>query len=645
MAPWVGILSVVLAGAAAAFAFLAFIRNKRTASVCEITPQQLSDLLRNESDRVRQSGDEQARGLRRELADSLGAFQETTLKVFRELGDRIESEVREFGNRLDSGIKAIDDRAVAIGTNLDQNIGRMGEEATRNRDTLRQMIEGKLDDAVMKQASAGKELREEMTGSFQKLGGTVSDSLGAFQETTLKVFRELGDRIESGVREFGSRLDSGIKTIDDRAVAISTNLDQNIGRMGEEATRNRDTLRQTIEGKLDDAVTKQALTGKELREEMTGSFHRLSGTVSDTLNQLGGQQRERLQNVTEALSSLSEKHERAQEALKQAVEGRLDAIRTESAAKLDEMRKTVDERLQSTLETRLGESFDRVVEQLERVHKGIGEMQSLAAGVGDLKRVLTNVRVRGTFGEVQLAMLLEQFLSPEQFTKNAQVKDGSQERVEFAIRLPGHDDGDEVLLPIDSKFPQEDYERLIAAAELGDVDAVAAAAKELENQIRTSAKTIRDKYIAPPRTTDFAILFLATEGLFAEALRRPGLFGQLQLEYHVTLTGPTTLTALLNALQMGFRSLAIGKRSSEVWRILGAVSNEFGKYNKVVEGLSRQLSTAARSVENLGARTRAMNRKLRDVEKLPDETTQILLGPALLEAEEEEEDEAAPVRE
>ena len=645
MTLWLGILTLVLAGAAALFAFLAFIRSKPTTSASESTAENMSQLLRNESDRIRQSGDDQARGLRQELTDNLRGFQDTTLKVFREMSEGIESKVKEFGSRLDSGIKTIDDRAVGIGANLDQNIARMGEEATRNRDTLRQTIEGKLDDAATKQASAGKELREEMTGSFQKLGGTVSDNLRGFQDTTLKVFREMSEGIESKVKEFGSRLDSGIKTIDDRAIGIGTNLDQNIVRMGEEATRNRDNLRQTIEAKLNDAATKQASAGKELREEMTGSFHRLGGTVSDTLKQLGDQQKERLENVTGAISTLSEKHERAQEALKQAVEGRLDAIRTESAAKLDEMRKTVDERLQSTLETRLGESFNRVVEQLERVHKGIGEMQSLAAGVGDLKRVLSNVRVRGTFGEVQLAMILEQFLSPEQYTKNVQVKDGSQERVEFAIRLPGHDADGEVLLPSDSKFPQEDYERLVAAAELGDGDAVAAAAKELENRIKMCAKTIRDKYIAPPRTTDFAFLFLPTEGLYAEALRRPGLFGQLQLEYHVTLTGPTTLTALLNALQMGFRSLAIQKRSSEVWQLLGAVSTEFGKYNQVVENLSKQINTAANSVEKLGTRTRAISRKLRDVEKLPEATAEILLGPALAETEDAEENEGAPAEE
>lgn len=526
----IGIVAAVMAGTAAVFAFLAFIRSGRKPAN-ELTAEQVSQFVRNESDRIRQAGDEHSRALRQELGDNLRGFQEMTLKVFRELSDSLGAEVKEFGNRLEVGIKKIDDRGAGIGSKLDQDIARMGQEATKNRDALRQTIEVKLDGATSTQAGAAKSLREEMVGSFQQLGRAVSE----------------------------------------------------------------------------------------------------------TITQLGEQQKERLERVTTALSTLSDKQERAQDALKQTVEGRLDAIRNESATKLEEMRKTVDERLQSTLETRLGESFNRVVEQLERVHKGIGEMQSLAAGVGDLKRVLSNVRVRGTFGEVQLGMLLEQFLAPEQYIKNAQVKDESQERVEFAIRLPGRDADGEVLLPIDAKFPHEDYNRLVAASELGDGDAVNKAADELENTIKSCAKTIREKYLAPPRTTDFAILFLPTEGLYAEVLRRPGLFEQIQREYHVTLTGPTTLTALLNALQMGFRSLAIEKRSSEVWHILGAVKNEFGKYNEVVDRLSKQLSTAAKSVESLGMRTRAMSRKLRDVEKLPDETAQIVLGPAIDESDEDAE--------
>ena len=532
---WIVVSAAVLAAIAALFALLAFLRSTNTKSGSEVTADQVAQLLRNESDRIRQAGDEHARQLRQELGDNHRGFQETTLKVFREFGDSISGEVKLFDNRLDKGVRSIDERAAAIAAKLDQDMARMGDEATRNRDALRQTIEAKLDIAATKQTAAEKDLREEMTGSFDKLGGAVSEKLG----------------------------------------------------------------------------------------------------------QLGEHQKERLENVAAAVSTLSEKQERSQDALKQTVEGRLDAIRSESATKLEEMRKTVDEKLQSTLETRLGESFNRVVEQLERVHKGIGEMQTLAAGVGDLKRVLSNVRVRGTFGEVQVAMLLEQFLSPEQYIKNAQVKEGSQERVEFAIRMPGREPDGEVLLPVDAKFPQEDHDRLLAAVELGDVEAVAEAAKELENRIRLCAKTIRDKYIATPRTTDFAILYLPTESLYAEVLRRVGLFEQLQREFHVTLTGPTTFTALLNALQMGFRSLAIEKRSSEVWQILGAVRGEFGRYNEVVDRLAKQLSTAAKSVENLGTRTRAMNRKLRNVEQLPEATAEILLGAAVLEPDDEEEGEEA----
>ena len=253
-------------------------------------------------------------------------------------------------------------------------------------------------------------------------------------------------------------------------------------------------------------------------------------------------------------------------------------------------------------------------------------MKSLATGVGDLKKVLSNVSVRGALGEIQLSRLLEQLLSPEQFIENATVREGSQERVEFAVRLPGRDGENEVLLPIDAKFPQEDYQRLLEASERGDVDAVVEAGQALETRIRQFARTIREKYIVPPRTTDFAVLFLPTEGLYAEVLRRPGLFEQLQRDHHVSLAGPTTLTALLNALQMGFRSVAIERRSSEVWQVLGAVRTEFGKYNQVVERLGKQLGSAANSVEALGARTRVMSRTLRGVETLPAPEAAALLG-------------------
>ena len=392
-----------------------------------------------------------------------------------------------------------------------------------------------------------------------------------------------------------------------------------------------------VRGMLGEAAAREEPRARALREELMGAVALLGQTLGESLRQGGVRQKELLEAMSASLASLTEKNERALEQLRQSVEGRLDALRTENQLKLDEMRRTVDEKLQTTLETRLGESFGRVVEQLERVHKSIGEMQTLATGVGDLKRVLLNVRSRGTYGEVQLGALLDQFLSPEQYVRNAQIREHSQERVEFAIRLPGREAEEEVLLPVDAKFPQEDYERLLDATEAGDAAAAAQASKELEVRIRSFARTIREKYIEPPRTTDFALLFLPTEGLYAEVLRRPGLFEQIQREFHVTLAGPTTLTAILNALQMGFRSLAIERRSGEVWKILGAVRQEFGKYNDVVERLAGQLSTAANSVRSLGTRTRAMDRKLREVERLPEAETREILGESPGNPAEEEE--------
>jgi DNA recombination protein RmuC len=281
-----------------------------------------------------------------------------------------------------------------------------------------------------------------------------------------------------------------------------------------------------------------------------------------------------------------------------------------------------------------------VSDRLEQVHRGLGEMQTLAAGVGDLKKVLTNVKTRGTWGEVQLEALLEQLLTPDQYAKNVATIPKSGDRVEFAIKLPGRQDPDgtavPVWLPIDAKFPREDYERLIDAQERADPVAVEDASRALEGRIRTEARTIAEKYVSPPHTTDFALLFLPTEGLYAEILRRPGLTDMLQRDYRVTIAGPTTLTALLNSLQMGFRTLAIEKRSSEVWQVLGAVKTEFGKFGDVLAKTKSQLETVTRSIEAAETRTRMMNRKLRDVEALPGDEASGFLGDALLGADADE---------
>ena len=304
------------------------------------------------------------------------------------------------------------------------------------------------------------------------------------------------------------------------------------------------------------------------------------------------------------------------ETLRGAVEQRLERLQQDNAAKLEQMRQTVDEKLQSTLEKRLSESFRQVSERLELVHKGLGEMQTLAAGVGDLKRVLSNVKTRGVFGETQLAALLEQVMAPEQYEKNVATRPGSSARVEFAVKLPGRDDVP-VLLPIDAKFPIEDYQRLQAAQEAGDKAALEMAEKALEARVKLEAKTIAEKYVEPPHTTDFALLYLPFEGLFGEVLRRPGLFDHIQRQFRVTICGPTNLLAYLNSLQMGFRTLAIQQRSSEVSKVLGTVKSEFGKFAEVLANTKRQLQTVANTIDQAEVRTRQIERKLKDVEVLP----------------------------
>jgi DNA recombination protein RmuC len=300
------------------------------------------------------------------------------------------------------------------------------------------------------------------------------------------------------------------------------------------------------------------------------------------------------------------------------------------------MRRTVDEKLHETLEKRLGDSFKLVSERLEQVHKGLGEMQTLATGVGDLKRVLTNVKTRGGWGEVQLESILEQLFTIEQFAKGVATRPGSREIVDFAIRLPGRGEGDTpVWLPIDAKFPREDYERLLDAQERADVDAAKLAGNQLERAVRLQAKSISDKYLAPPHTTDFAVMFLPTEGLYAEVIRRPGIVDSLQRECRVVVAGPTTLTALLNSLQMGFRTLAIEKRSSEVWHVLGAVKTEFGKFGEVLDKVQKKLDEASKQIEQTGVRSRAISRQLRTVQELPSADSERLLGPAAAEGDDD----------
>lgn len=405
---------------------------------------------------------------------------------------------------------------------------------------------------------------------------------------------ELSRELNAGIQQSSERLERSLR---------------------DELTRNSSGMRQELLGQL--AQFQQTLLAQ-------------SGDVARTQNEQIDSFRVQLASLQQSLSGAAlaarEAQDQAMLRLTDAMRERLAAMQQDNEKKLEQMRATVDEKLHATLEQRLGESFKQVAERLEQVHKGLGEMQGLARDVGSLNRVLTNVKTRGIFGEVQLAGQLEQVFTPEQYAANVETVPGTGARVEFAIRLPGQRDaGAPLWLPIDAKFPREDYERLLDAQERADAPAAEAAAKAIETRLRLEARTIREKYVAPPHTTDFAILFVPTEGLYAEALRRPGLVQSLQQEHKVMLAGPTTLLATLNSLQMGFRTLALEKRSAEVWEVLGAVKTEFAKFGEVLAKTKKKLEEASNTIDAAEVRTRAMTRKLKGVEALPDGAAGTLL--------------------
>jgi len=420
--------------------------------------------------------------------------------------------------------------------------------------------------------------------------------------------------------------------------------------------RLTDGIRKAVEDDLRKGREEAGTAARNLREEVTQNISALGESLSrsqkaltDTLskdqaalreglgNTLTGQAKllqEQLTGFGKQLKELEKSNAEALEKIRATLDTRVRHLQEDNEKKLEEMRKTVDEKLQGTLEKRLGESFKLVSERLEAVQQGLGEMKNLATGVGDLKRVLTNVKSRGTWAEVQLGAILEEFLAPGQFERNVITKKDSVEVVEFAVRLPGRPDDprSQVWLPIDSKFPQEDYLRLQDAAEVGDTEGVQRAGEALVRTLKIEAQKIQEKYLDPPGTTDFGIMFLATEGLYAEALRQPDLVAYLQHNYRIVVAGPTTLAAILSSLRMGFQTLAIEKRASEVWEILGAVKTEFGKFGDVLSKVKRQLGTVRRTIDQAEVRTRAMERRLRSVEQLPETEAEEILaleaGPA-----------------
>ncbi len=387
--------------------------------------------------------------------------------------------------------------------------------------------------------------------------------------------------------------------------ASLANLEKNQERtdrlIREEIARNRD---------------ESSLTNAHLREEIAKTINIFENSLLTRISENTTSQKNQLDIFSNQLTSLTQLNEQKLDKVRSTLEERLKTLQEDNNSKLEKMRETVDEKLQTTLEKRLGESFKLVSDRLEKVHQGLGEMQTLASGVGDLKKILANVKTRGTFGEGQLANLLSEILTPDQYATNIITKKGSRDPVEFAIRLPGRNEA-EVFLPIDAKFPTEDFERLQNAQDAGNLVLLEEAAKALESRLKLEAKNIRDKYLDPPHTTDFAFLFLPTESLYAEVLRRPGLADTLRREFRVVVAGPTTIVALLNSLQMGFRTLAVEKRASEVWNLLATVKTEFGKFALILENTQAKLQQASKTIEDAASKSRNIERKLKNVQEMP----------------------------
>jgi DNA recombination protein RmuC len=501
-------------------------------------------------------------------------------------------------------------------------LARRRADPAETVEPLRQAVQAQvqaLAEAQRAQAEqAARELRTELQDSARAGRQELSAALALFQQTLLTQSGDVARTQNEQIDSFRTQLAA---------------------------------MQQQVAQSLQQAAAQTVAQGQAAREAQDAALRRQADSTAEALQRFGSHSNEALQHfgttTAEQLKALGDANERRLAEVRQTVEGRLTLLQAGNEAKLEQMRATVDEKLHATLEQRLGESFKQVAERLEQVHQGLGEMQTLARDVGSLNRVLTNVKSRGIYGEVQLAGLLEQVFTPEQYARNVETVPGSGARVEFAIRLPGRHGtglggagGPPLWLPIDAKFPREDYERLLDAQERADAPAVEAAGKAIELRLRLEARSIREKYVAAPHTTDFAILFVPTESLYAEALRRPGLMEALQREHKITLAGPTTLLATLTSLQMGFRTLALEQRSAEVWDVLGAVKTEFGKFGDVLAKTKKKLDEASNSIDQAAVRTRAMARQLRTVESLPEHRVQQLL-PGLVAEEGDDSDAVA----
>jgi DNA recombination protein RmuC len=514
--------------------------------------------------------------------DKLQAFQIQADRSARDEFSRSRQEQTVQSQGLRSEVV---DSLTAIGDSVSSKVDGLTRLNEQKLELLRSGMEGRLDSFTAESGRKSEALSDSVRISSTSLKDEVSTKLTEFRSLLDATVKETHTLQSQQTEAISKAILTFQSAVDEKQLRLQTVLETKLSTLTQQTGESLSKM----EGSL-------RTQGQQLREENGTSSKNLGETIMSTLTGISQMQRNELQEI------------------RTTVNNRLATIQAENEKKLEQMRQTVDEKLQGTLEARLGQSFKQVSERLEQVYLGLGEMKSLATGVGDLKRVLTNVKVRGTWGESQLGAIIEDILTPDQFSKNVATS-GTGERVEYAVKLPGRDsNGEAVWLPLDAKFPVEDYDRLIDASERGDVELVDKASRQLEATLRACARNVCEKYLAPPLTTDFGILFLSTEGLYAEAMRRPALADSIQREHRVVLAGPSTLAALLNALQMGFRTLTIQKRSSEVWELLGSVKTEFGKYAGVLAKVKKKLNEARNTIDKAETRTRVIQRKLRSVE-------------------------------
>lgn len=524
------------------------------------------------------------------ILNGVAAIQRSQEQTDRSVRDEISRNRQENTQQLQGLRSEVVTTLTGISDSVAIKVEALNQSTEQKLELLRSGMEQRLDSFTAESTRKIDALTQSVTTASVRLQDEVSAKLGEFKTSLEGNVKETHQLQRQQTESIAAVIQLLQTSVDERQLRLQTGIDTKLS-----------AISQQTDQRLTDVQAALRVQAQQLREE-TGTAFKNQGD-----------------SIMAVLSANSQLLKNDLQDLKTTVEGRLTVIQTENEKKLEQMRQTVDEKLQGTLEARLGESFKQVSDRLEQVYKGLGEMQTLAAGVGDLKKVLTNVKTRGTWGEVQLGALLEQMLAPSQYAQNVATT-GTSERVEYAIKLPGRDsNGTPVWLPIDAKFPVEDYQRLVEASERGDAEAADKASRQLDTAIRLCAKSLSEKYIAPPATTDFGILFLSTEGLYAEAMRRSELAESVQREYRIVLAGPSTLAALLNSFQMGFRTLAIQQRSSEVWELLGTVKSEFGKYADVLGKVKKKLLEANNTIETAETRTRAIHRKLRDVESTNDE--------------------------